>query len=53
MEVEDVNVELGFIVVRVAISEALADRMTSTHSSRSSLLAVGDDQLPLLGSNIK
>ena len=41
---EEVNVELGFMVVRVAIRETLADRIPSTHASRSSSLAVASSQ---------
>ena len=41
---EEVNVELGFMVVRVAIRETLADRIPSTHASRSSSLAVAVDE---------
>lgn len=46
MEADEVNVELGFMAVRAAIREALADRMLSTHESRSSPLAVVDVQSP-------
>jgi hypothetical protein len=42
VDAEEVNVELGFIVVRVAIREAFEDRMPSAHVSRSSSLAVLD-----------
>ena len=40
---EEVSVELGFMV-RVAITETLADRIPSTHASRSSSLAVSTSQ---------
>ena len=40
VEAEEVSVELGFMMVRVVIREALADRIPSTHASRSSLLAI-------------
>lgn len=43
MEAEEVNVELGFMVVRVATRDALADRIVSTHALRSSSLAVVDN----------
>lgn len=39
VEVEEVRVELGFVAVRVVMSEALADRIPSTQASRSSSLA--------------
>lgn len=39
MEVEEVKVELGFIAVRVVMSEALADRIPSTQALRSSSFA--------------
>lgn len=47
METEEVNVELGFMAVRVAIRDALADRMFSTHASRSLSLAVINNQCTL------
>ena len=43
VEAEEVNVELGFMAVSVAIRDARADRMLSTHESRSSSLAVVDN----------
>lgn len=44
MEVEEVKVELGFVAVRVVISEALADLIPSTQASRSLSLAKANIQ---------